>query len=409
MSVHDSNLTVNGSSFVENTANQGGGINAADMSDVEITDSLFYGNTAQYGAGASVFKQQSASADLESNLKLSGVTFEANNAQEGRGGGLYANTLSSMTIGENTVFKDNYAKEGGAGIYAQSVGNIDIADGTIFKNNTSADSGSYGGAIFAVTQDDIESSLNIGNNVLFDGNSANYGSAIYAQTLKELTIGDNVKFINNNGGDVIRTADVAEISIGDNAAIQTNTNKYTSVYAYNANNFTIGDNFTLANNSGPSYISASFSGIDREFTLGDNANLSDNENKSYEMISASGVNNFTIGDNLKMNNNIGSNSLYAYFNSSYKDGVYKIGDNAEIIGNRRGETYPYGIFYVRGAKDIELGNNITIKDNISSPYAIDIYVNNNTINNATLKIGKDFVIDNNTFQDYATYITNQNR
>ena len=409
LSVHGSSLKVNESSFVENSANQGGGINAADMSVVEITDSLFYGNTAQYGAGASVFKQQDADADLESNLKLSGVTFEANNAEEGRGGGLYANTLSSMIIGENTVFKNNYAKEGGAGIYAQSIGNIDIADGTIFKNNTSADSGSYGGAIFAVTQDDIESSLNIGNDVIFDGNSAYTGGAIYTQTLKELNIGNNVQFTNNSGHTgAIASYDIQKVTIGDNVNFDGNIGKTTGIYDTSyiidlsaSNNTTdtsklnIGDNATCKNNVTRNFLSSyNF----KEVTIGNNAIFQNNTLDRGDLIYASGANKLILGDNLEVKDNIGVQNVLS---SGYMDGddrLIEIGDNATFSGNTGGEYRYYNwLIYGTYIKDVKIGNNLKITDNNNYCDLILTYFNRrNSDDYNTFTIGDNAEISNNT-------------
>ena len=82
----------------------------------------------------------------------------------------------------------------GGAIYNATNGKLTIIDGTNFKNNKATDKmSSFGGAIFNAGE------LKIDDNVTFEENNAQRAAAIYnyGATDAKLTIGDNVKFINN--------------------------------------------------------------------------------------------------------------------------------------------------------------------------------------------------------------------
>lgn len=150
-------------------------------------------------------------------LTLDSVSFSGNKAAQG--GAIY-NNKGSVTIGNGTVFENNYStgqNYGGGAIYSNG-GSITIEDNVQFTNNylnqpisesTNGDYRSAGGAIAAWGSTE----LNIGKNVTFENNGYNAetgkaawasGGAIYLDTnkteLAHMTIGEGTVFKGNVAG-----------------------------------------------------------------------------------------------------------------------------------------------------------------------------------------------------------------
>ena len=205
-------MTVGGS-FTGNTAHQGGAIsNWGGI--VSVTDATFTNNSATNGGGA--IHNDSYGKD-DSSFTIDGSTFTGNSAAQG--GAIYNNN-GSVTIGNGTVFENNYStgqNYGGGAIYSNG-GSVTIEDNVQFTKNylnqpisesTNGDYRSAGGAIAAWGSTE----LNIGKNVTFENNGYNSdtgkaawasGGAIYLDTnttdLAKMTIGEGAVFKGNVAG-----------------------------------------------------------------------------------------------------------------------------------------------------------------------------------------------------------------
>lgn len=143
------------SKFNNNTASQGGAIYSNSSTD--IYDATFIGNIANSGHGGAVNANISNIINTEftnnradngqggglystgTNSILSSVLFDGNNAQYG--GGIMNNTTESMTIGGNSILRNNTAEAGGA-IYNMGTLYLDTTAGDItFSGNTAAQGG----------------------------------------------------------------------------------------------------------------------------------------------------------------------------------------------------------------------------------------------------------------------------
>jgi hypothetical protein len=119
-------LTVTNSTFSGNSAGQGGGIyNAGGGSSLTVTDSTFTNNSASEIYGGGIYNAGGA-------LTVTDSTFFNNSAHSG-GGGIYADSVSSLTTIVDSTISGNSAHDGG-GIYVH-VGSV-VLENTIVAGNT---------------------------------------------------------------------------------------------------------------------------------------------------------------------------------------------------------------------------------------------------------------------------------
>lgn len=212
-------LSISGGTLVGGlTATDGGQlytVGTTFLSNVDINN-----NTATNRGGGIYNAVQNASDGGiagRGQLTLDRVSFSGNKAAQG--GAIY-NNKGSVTIGNGTVFENNYStgqNYGGGAIYSNG-GSITIEDNVQFTNNylnqpisesTNGDYRSAGGAIAAWGSTE----LNIGKNVTFENNGYNAetgkaalasGGAIYLDTnkteLAHMTIGEGTVFKGNVAG-----------------------------------------------------------------------------------------------------------------------------------------------------------------------------------------------------------------
>lgn len=137
-----------GSSFTTNSASSGGAIRSEGASYVTITNATFTSNTATGNGGAIYFYNDGTHTNT-----LTGCSFISNNASGSLGGGAIYNSSASKTIIENTIMRNNTAKNGGAiyttngsgltttfeikGTYVTSNNNIYVGSGSYVTINSS--------------------------------------------------------------------------------------------------------------------------------------------------------------------------------------------------------------------------------------------------------------------------------
>jgi predicted outer membrane repeat protein len=165
----------------------------------------FNNNTAQTAAAAP-------------NYSYGGAIYNAN-----YGGGIIANLI----IGEGSTFNNNTADFGGAILNDASATNnstLTIQDGVVFSSNTASQ---QGGAILT------KGTMNIGQNVIFEDNSALNGGAIFSGKASNdtftpqyftVTVGDGAQFNNNSAedGGAIYTNVNSAFNLGDNVSFTNN-------------------------------------------------------------------------------------------------------------------------------------------------------------------------------------------
>ena len=181
--------TISGSTFSGNEATNGhGGAIYAETLSGTISNSIFSGNTAGYDGGAIYVNQ-----DLSGNISNS--TFSNNTVTNGSGGAIGTDNFSG-TISDST-FSGNEATNGhGGAIWT------DTLSGTIlnseFTGNTAMGIGSQGGAIWANTLSGTIEGAG------FINNSADaLGGAIYANTLSGKILNSEFSGNTADGGGAI--------------------------------------------------------------------------------------------------------------------------------------------------------------------------------------------------------------
>ncbi len=170
------------STFENNSAMHGGAVYIKEAVNAEIASGAkFIGNNATELGGA-IYNG--------GNLTVAG-TFTGNTANHG--GAIFNDTGAKATIGENSLFNNNTSVKGGGAIKNYTGAELVVNDGTQFLSN-STEAG--GGAIQNM------GTATLGNNLVFDGNKAQWGgAAIYggsrAGVGSSTVIGDNARFTNN--------------------------------------------------------------------------------------------------------------------------------------------------------------------------------------------------------------------
>ena len=265
---YEDGVYINGATFEENTAKNGGAIynhkDTTQTGKMYINNTAFTGNTATTAGGA-IYN--------EGNIVMGdGVQFVENSAKSG--GAIYNAATGNIVIGDNAVFSDNSAQHGSepySGSDIKNLGYIEIGDNAQFTRTT--------------YQDPIVGDA--------------YDVGIYSNAGSEIKIGDGALFKNvsqalNNEANIN--------TIGDNATFNHNGSAITNF----GGTYTIGDNatfkdqqfMTLANKSNGSSI-----------TVGKNATFTGNRNPVFELTEAPYTYAYMDGNGAVANNNSTNSSM----------------------------------------------------------------------------------------------------
>jgi len=146
--------------------NAGGGISVQGTGKVILEKGAFvqYNTVETYGGGGIYLQKSGSSAEIYG-------TIQGNNAPDG--GGIYANTETTVTLNGATI-SNNTATSSGGGIYATGTTTVNLTDTTISKNTASDGGGIY----FTGTTLDIDAASIIGDSSN-DSNTATNGAGIY--------------------------------------------------------------------------------------------------------------------------------------------------------------------------------------------------------------------------------------
>lgn len=216
---YQSQLTMNNATFRDNSAAENGGalFVGPNAGTVTATDTTFTGNTAKLGGA--IYNT--------GNMTVGGI-FTGNEAQQGGAIMNYTrNDGCTLTISDDSSFKDNKASAVGGAISHVDAGKMFIGNNVLFEGNQSI--GGQGGALH-----NQRASTEIGNNVKFYNNIAKGygGGAIYQDTnstASSVTIGSAAEFIGNetetsHGGAIMNFngGDGAALTIGAGAIFDSN-------------------------------------------------------------------------------------------------------------------------------------------------------------------------------------------
>ncbi len=220
---NSANLTLNGVTLANHSAQYGGGIYNRNKVLYENT-TIKNNNVTYYGGGI---------YDYYGTTTLANSTIQNNNASYG--GGIIA--FYGTTTLANSTIQNNNATNSGGGIYSSN-GTTTLANSTIQNNNAS-----YGGGIIA-----FYGTTTLANSTI-QNNNATYGGGMYGR-LSTTTL-TNSKMLNNNatyGGAMYHNNVTTTLT---NSVLQRNTSSSSggALYLIGSNATTNITNSTLANNT----------------------------------------------------------------------------------------------------------------------------------------------------------------
>lgn len=196
----ESKLNITDSLFADNHADYWGGAIACDGVEVYMSNCKFINDYATNEAGGAIFLKDSnlkacnlelincsslfggSIASLYGDLNLINVTATGNRAKY-YGGAIYK-MYSSFEL-YNSTFENNSALNGGA-LFVDNVGDFKINSNYFANNNAST-----GGAVYSVLSDSYYDIVDKHLNNTFKNNKANFYEDVYQSEFANLTIGNN--------------------------------------------------------------------------------------------------------------------------------------------------------------------------------------------------------------------------
>jgi len=180
-------LTLDDVAFINNSATYGGAI-CTYYTDLNITNAIFEGNTAETDGGA-IWNYGSSKKVTGEEFSITNTEFVNNTAQIS-GGAIYLKSTANPATIDSSTFESNSAVYGGA-LY-QISGNIEIKGNTKFTANKGLTGEGRGGAIYSAGGDFVISDS------IFDSNTSTYAAGIWrnGRAVDVVTL-TNVDFIGN--------------------------------------------------------------------------------------------------------------------------------------------------------------------------------------------------------------------
>ncbi len=360
-------LNICGSEFISNYASRGGAIDYANTgSDSTIIDSVFSKNGATTYGGA-IYSN--------SKLNISGSEFTGNYAHEG--GAINYRNWQGITL-TNTIFSNNGADTKGgaiysrykldiygsefAGNYANEGGAVYCDDGIVkatnsnFTNNKAYTSG---GAIYGTSQFNIDNSE-------FTNNNAYNGGAIYIDNKVTTNTITNSIFNSNDAafGGAIYNSQKSKLTITDSTFTNNNENYYNGYQGgaiYNNGDLTIlssGFSNNYASNGGAAIYNTKSSILtikDSSFQNNDNDAIFLDNLKNFNIANSNITTNG--GNGIRVENCNKGEISYNNISNNQGNGIelYK-SNNINIYGNTITSNNGYGVY-------IESSNNNKINQN----------------------------------------------
>lgn len=399
--------TLKGNTFENNSSNRGGAIGTSDAGIASaayfhITDTAFTGNTATKEGGAVFNKFATA------NNVIADSTFTGNTA------GLFGGAIYNKgTLTAGGVFAANEAQTGGGAVYNE--GTLEISDGSKFSGNISKAndggaiySGNYAGnkpqdpAVFAPV------TTVIGKNVIFENNQAQSasgatvsGGAVTNLAKSTMSVGENALFVGNSaptqGGAVsnslynVTKYDAAyrpQLTVADGAVFRDNTAMVGGAAANESGVMIFKNNALFENNAaltgtnagrGGALANRSYDDLTSEVTLADNsvfrANTSANNGGAVYNYSDTSLDKAVIsfGNGVLFENNTAADKGGAVYN----EGIINFNGDSAFTGNIANSTandiYNLGTLnFNSGTAKLEGGITGTGDVNVASGAVLDI-------------------------------------
>lgn len=192
---NNSIINISESDINDNSAEvNGGGIYSGEYTNLKLSDSSIYNNTALDGGGIYQTVPNSALFAVKSMIDISGGDISNNSAIYGSGGGIYISKYASLAAA-GTAISSNTAKSGG-GIYSTTTNKPSSGKYTILMSDSeilanSAISGN-GGGVYAGGN----TVTNAAGGKILSNTATGDGGGIYTDNRSNLTL-NSIKFDNN--------------------------------------------------------------------------------------------------------------------------------------------------------------------------------------------------------------------
>ncbi|KZX17711.1 beta strand repeat-containing protein [Methanobrevibacter filiformis] len=348
------NLTFTNGKLTGTNNNSGGAI-YNNGSKVTIIGSNFINNTANNGGAIH--------NENGTNFFISENTSFINNTASNYGGAIYNYFGANFTVGNGSTFVNNSANTYGGAIYNSGI-NFSVGNNSAFVNNSA---NTYGGAIC----NNYGANFSVGNNGIFVNNSANYGGAIYNRDAN-FSIGSGT-FVNNSAssyGGAICNNYGANFSVGNSAFVNNSARRYGGAIYNEGVNFSVGSGSAFVNNSAINDNGGAIYNTGANFAVRNNVTFVDN---------SAGINGGAIYTSA--NSTVNYNRFY---NNAGNGQVYIYGGNVNLNFNWWGNnTNPIGTSIVRAVGNLTLSNYYILRVSLNSTF--------NTSQNATLNYTKNTV------------------
>lgn len=281
-----------------------------------LSQSVFWDNSSLYSGGAisnsgiltvedyvRFESNQSANAGALANTSGTAnighhVSFINNSANYI---GAVLNQRADMIIGDNVLFRQNTSLSGsGAALGNDASGRLIVGDNAEFIDNHSAKSA---GAIYQyVIETDTTSFISIGNNALFEGNSAQANGGAVGNYDGLVQIGNNAVFNNNsaeqNGGAIMNdhfNLKLGNMTLNSGTVFENNTAGQNGGAIYNSGILTL--NGAVFNNNSASEGGAVYNDVGGTVTFNGDSRFSENK-------AANSLNDIYNDGTIKVNGNI---------------------------------------------------------------------------------------------------------
>lgn len=347
--------------------------NILDVNDNTITNSI---NTIINGSGFSVDASHSSRPFINyGSLTLKNIILEnAYNDGVHNTGGVIRN-YGNLVIGEGTVIRNNTATGRGGAVYLETGSDLTVENGVQFIGNKALDNPSAGGMGGAINVNVVNTPVTIKDNVVFQSNYARSGGAIFHSynendgTEQIMNIGNNVQFVENVGF------------------------KYAGAI-HNKGVMTIGDNATFKGNRGVWYggaiVQQSHSGNKGRLsiTIGENSKFYDNgsgtgidanNNSTSYTTSAGGAiyaengGSFSIEKNATFGDSVNGGNKAGVGGAIYNAGTMSIDGGASFDSNEA--TSAGGAIANAGTLSLDTNDgDITFSNNTANGVANDIHL-----------------------------------
>lgn len=198
----DSDATIRNSTFEDNHSilDRGGALFFAGFGSLTIENSTFTENTSRSNGGAVYIDIRSSG--VGNNFVIRDSNFDENNSLSGRGGALYVDISArenTLTI-TNTTFNENSSDSQGGAIYMDSnreYNPFTITNSTFTKNVSRS---SRGGALYVDMNRQLYSPVNITGSLFSENSAFTTGGAIYVDSGDEISINNSTFDTNSSGG-----------------------------------------------------------------------------------------------------------------------------------------------------------------------------------------------------------------